>query len=247
MKFILGKKLGMSQIFNEESKVIPITLVEAGPCRVIQVKTEEKDGYSAVQIGFEAKKDKHTNKAQQAHFKKAGIKRNYRYLKEFRLEAEAGLSKDGVFKKNDRIDVSIFNPGEIVKVSGISKGKGFQGVVKRHGFAGADATHGTKHNERAPGSIGSAFPQRVFKGKKMAGRMGGNQMTVKGLEVAQVDKKNNLLAIKGAIPGSKGTLLEVVATKEIEVVENEPVKELKPAEEKKEEKPRKKEKELSSS
>ncbi len=219
----------MTQIFNEQGKVIPITLIKAGPCRVIQVKTEEKDGYSAVQIGFEAKKDKHTNKAQQAHFKKAGVKRNYRYLKEFRLEA--GFSKDGEFKENNKIDVGIFNPGELVKVSGISKGKGFQGVVKRHGFAGADATHGTKHNERAPGSIGSAFPQRVFKGKKMAGRMGSDRMTIKGLEIAQVDKENNLLAVKGAIPGSRGTLLEVVATKEIEVVEEEkpekPIKERK--------------------
>jgi large subunit ribosomal protein L3 len=217
MKFILGKKIGMSQVFNEQGKVIPVTLVEAGPCWVVQVKNQEKDDYSAVQIGFEAKKDKHTNKAQQGHFKKAGLKKNFRYLKEFKAE---GL------KVGDKIDVGIFNPGEIIKVSGISKGKGFQGVVKRHGFAGFPATHGTKHGLRAPGSIGSAFPQRVFKGKKMAGRMGSDRVTVQGLKVVQIDKENNLLAVKGAVPGKRGILLEIVATKEIEM----------PKEEKKEEK-----------
>ena len=202
MKFILGKKLGMSQIFNEQGKVIPVTLVEAGPCHVIQARTQEKDGYSAVQIGFESKKDKHTNKAQQGHFKKSGVQGNFRYSREFQVED---------LKVGDKIDVGIFNPGEIVRVSGISKGKGFQGVVKRHGFSGANATHGTKHNERAPGSIGSAWPQRVFKGKKMAGRMGSDRVTVKGLEIIEVDKDQNILAINGALPGRKGTLLEIVS------------------------------------
>ena len=212
MKFILGKKLGMSQIFNEQGKVIPVTLVEAGPCHVIQARTQEKDGYSAVQIGFESKKDKHTNKAQQGHFKKSGVQGNFRYSREFQVED---------LKVGDKIDVGIFNPGEIVRVSGISKGKGFQGVVKRHGFSGANATHGTKHNERAPGSIGSAWPQRVFKGKKMAGRMGSDRVTVKGLEIIEVDKDQNILAINGALPGRKGTLLEIVVIKEINIPKEE--------------------------
>jgi len=212
MKFILGKKIRMSQIFDENDKVIPVTLIDAGPCYVTQVKTEEKDGYSSVQIGFEEKKDKHTNKAQQGHFKKSGIGNNLRYLKEFKAE---GL------KIGDKIDVSIFNPGEIVRVSGISKGKGFQGVVKRHGFSGAKATHGTKHNERAPGSIGSAWPQRVFKGKRMAGRMGSDRITVEGLEIVGIDKEENLLVIRGALPGRKGTLLEIITTKEIEKAKEE--------------------------
>ncbi|MBU1292006.1 50S ribosomal protein L3 [Patescibacteria group bacterium] len=201
MKFILAKKLGMSQIFDSKNKVIPVTLVEAGPCPVVQVKD------NSVQIGFEEKKEKHTNKAQQGHFKKAGLDKNFRYLKEF-------PNKD--LKVGDVIDISILNPGEKIRISGISKGKGFQGVVKRHGFSGADATHGTKHNERAPGSIGSAFPERVFKGKKMAGRMGTDRITTKGLTIVAVDKENNTLAIKGAVPGRKGTLLEIIVTKEVD-------------------------------
>jgi large subunit ribosomal protein L3 len=231
MKFILGKKLGMSQIFNDQGKVIPVTLVEAGPCQVVQVRDLEKDGYQAVQIGFDPVKEKKVNKPQQGHFKKAGLKKNYRYLKEFKAE---GL------KVGDKIEVTLFNPGEIVKVSGISKGKGFQGVVKRHGFAGFPATHGTKHGLRAPGSIGSAFPQRVFKGKKMAGRMGGDRVTVKGLEIVQVDKDNNLLAVKGALPGRKGTLLEIVVTKEIEAVKEEKQEKLVADLERKEEKAKEK-------
>ena len=188
MKFILGKKIGMTQIFNKDGQVIPVTLIEAGPCQVVQVKTKEKDGYQAVQIGFEG------------------------YLREF---------KAGDLKIGHQIDASIFQEGEIVKIAGISKGKGFQGVVKRHGFSGFPASHGTKHGLRAPGSIGSSFPERVWKGKKMAGRMGAERIMVQGLKIVQVDKENNLLAIKGAIPGRKGTLLEIVATKEIEAVKEE--------------------------
>jgi len=188
MKFILGKKIGMTQIFNKDGQVIPVTLIEAGPCQVVQVKTKEKDGYQAVQIGF------------------AG------HLREFK-------AKD--LKIGQQIDASIFQEGEIVKIAGISKGKGFQGVVKRHGFSGFPASHGTKHGLRAPGSIGSSFPERVWKGKKMAGRMGAERVMVQGLKIVQVDKENNLLAIKGAIPGRKGTLLEIVTTKEIEAVKEE--------------------------
>ena len=212
MKFILGKKLGMSQLFDEKSQVVPVTLIEAGPCSVVQLKNKEKDGYSAVQIGFEEIKDKKVKKPQKGHFKKAGFKKGFRYLREF---------PNGHLKIGEQIDVSIFNQGEIVKVAGTSKGKGFQGVVKRHGFSGFPASHGTKHGLRAPGSIGSSFPERVWKGKKMAGRMGNERITTSGLKIVQIDKENNLLAVKGAIPGKKGTLLEIVATKEIEAVKEE--------------------------
>jgi len=218
MKFILGKKLGMSQLFKEEGQVVPVTLVEAGPCRVTQIKTPEKDGYQAVQIGFEEIKTKKIKKPQKGHFKKAGLENGYRYLREFRGVEDLKLGQE--------INVSWFVPGEIVKVSGISKAKGFQGVVKRHGFSGFPATHGTKHGLRAPGSIGSAFPQRVFKGKKMAGRMGGQRVTSAGLEIVEVDKENNLLAIKGALPGRKGTFLEIRTVKEIKAVEEEKGKKL---------------------
>jgi len=212
MKFILGKKIGMTQVFNEKGQVVPVTLIEAGPCSVVQVRTKEKDGYSAVQIGFGEIKDKKIKKPQKGHFKKANLEKGFRYLMEF---------PDNDLKIGDKIDVSIFQEGEIVKVTGISKGKGFQGVVKRHGFSGFPASHGTKHGLRAPGSIGSSFPERVWKGKKMAGRMGGERVAVQGLKIVQIDKENNLLAVKGAVPGKKGVLLEIIATKEIETVREE--------------------------
>jgi len=212
MKFILGKKIGMTQIFDDNNNVLPATLIKAGPCFVVQVKNKEKDRYEAVQIGFEEIKDKKVKKPQKGHFKKHGLEKNYYYLREF---------SNNKLKSGDKIDLSLFNNGEIVSVSGISKGKGFQGVVKRHGFKGSPASHGTKHTLRAPGSIGSAFPERVFKGKKMAGRMGGDRIFVKGLEIVGIDKENNLLALKGAVPGKKGTLLEIIVTKEIEAVKEE--------------------------
>ena len=212
MKFILGKKIGMTQIFDNNNNVLPATLIKAGPCFVVQVKNKEKDRYEAVQIGFEEIKDKKVKKPQKGHFKKHGLEKNYYYLREF---------SNNKLKSGDKIDLSLFNNGEIVSVSGISKGKGFQGVVKRHGFKGSPASHGTKHTLRAPGSIGSAFPERVFKGKKMAGRMGGDRIVVKGLEIVGIDKENNLLALKGAVPGKKGTLLEIIVTKEIEAVKEE--------------------------
>jgi len=202
----------MTQIFDEAGKVIPVTLVKAGPCWVTQERTKETDGYQAVQVGFEEVKENRVKKPQRGHLKKTKLDKNFRHFKEF----EASDLKTG-----HKIDVSIFNEGEIVKVVGISKGKGFQGVVKRHGFKGMPASHGTKHTERAPGSIGSAFPQRVFKGKKMAGRMGSDRVTIKGLEIVQIDKENDLLAIEGALPGKVGTLLEIVAIKEIETVKEE--------------------------
>lgn len=187
MKFILGKKLTMTQIFDEEGKVIPITLIEAGPCIVTQIKTIEKDGYAAVQIGFD--KRKKTGKP--------------RFLREFKN------GNDKEFKVGDKIEVSIFKEGDKVKVSGISKGKGFAGVVKRHGFKGGPASHGQKDRLRAPGSIGSSFPERVRKGMKMAGRMGAKRVTVKNLKIAKIDPENNILAVKGAVPGRRGTLLEI--------------------------------------
>ena len=194
MKFILGLKLGMSQIFDEKGNVVPVTLVEAGPCRVAQVKTKEKDGYGAIQVGFQKLKPKKV--------KKPLKKKPFRYLREFRGEVSE-------YKIGDDVDVSVFQEGDTVKVSGISKGKGFQGAVKRWGFSGRDATHGVKHEHRTLGSVGTTGPQRVIKGKKMPGRMGTERVTVKNLKIVKIDKENNLLAIKGAVPGRKGTLLEI--------------------------------------
>lgn len=191
MKFILGLKLEMSQIFNKKGDVVPVTLIEAGPCKVLQIKTEKKDKYQSVQIGF-IKKTKKVKKTEKG--------KEYKYLKEF---------KDGEYKLGDEINVSIFQEGEKVKVSGISKGKGFQGGVKRWGFSGRNATHGVKHEHRTLGSTGSSFPERVIKGRKMPGRMGYDRVTVKNLNIVKVDKENNLLVVRGAVPGRRGTLLEI--------------------------------------
>jgi len=193
MKFILGKKLGMSQFFDEKGKEIPVTLIEAGPCYVTQIKTKEKDGYQAIQMGFE----KITKKKK---IKKTMVGKEFKYLREFR---------DGEFKVGDEILVSIFKEGEKISVSGISKGKGFAGAVKRWKVAGFPKTHGTKHGLRTIGSVGSRFPQRVIKGKKMPGRMGGERITIKNLEVVKIDPEKNLIAIEGAVAGRKGTLLEI--------------------------------------
>jgi len=202
MKFILGKKIEMSQIFDEKGNVIPVTLIKAGPCYITQVKTREKDEYESVQIGFEKLKDKKIKKPQKD--------RPYRYLKEFKI-SPCGGSPEGIqkYKVKDKIDVLVFQEGDKVKISGISKGKGFAGAVKKWGFHGHPATHGTKHEERTIGSIGSAFPQRVIKGKKMPGRMGSERITVKNLKIAKIDVENNILAVRGAIPGRRGTLLEI--------------------------------------
>jgi large subunit ribosomal protein L3 len=189
MKFILAIKEKMTQIFDESGNVVPATLVNAGPITAVQIKTKEKDGYDAVQFGFGQRKEKN----------------NFRYLREYRmaLAGEVGL------KVGDTIDADVFEKGDVINVAGISKGKGFQGVVKRHGFHGGPRTHGQKHSEREPGSIGATGPQRVFKGTRMPGRMGGDRITVKNLKIVQVDKKNNQLLIFGAVPGRKGTLLEI--------------------------------------
>jgi len=184
----------MSQIFDEKGKLIPVTWIEAGPCQVTQVKTKEKDGYQAVQIGFKKVEKK-------KKIKKPMRKKPFKWLREF---------KNGEYKIGEKIDASVFKEGDKVKISGISKGKGFAGAVKRWGFSGRDATHGVKHEHRTLGSVGSSFPERVLKGRKMPGRMGAERVTVKNLKIVKIDKENNLLAVKGAVPGPRGTLLEIV-------------------------------------
>lgn len=189
-KFILGTKEKMLQIFDEKGNSIPATLVNAGPIIAIQVKNKEKDDYEAVKFGFGVRKSK--NKKIKAH----------KHIKELRI-SDSGISA------GDNVDVSVFEEGDKVSVSGISKGKGFQGVVKRHGFHGGPRTHGQKHSEREPGSIGIGGIQRVLKGTRMAGRMGSDRTTVKNLKIVKIDKAENQLLISGALPGRKGTLLEI--------------------------------------
>ena len=195
----------MTKIFRED-KVIPVTLIESGPNFVTQIKTKDRDNYSAIQVGFGTKKEKNIKKPQRGHLAKIKSSKlknqNLRWLREFRVE---NLES----KPGDEINVSIFAPGDKVNVVAISKGKGFQGVVKRHGFHGGPKSHGQKDRHRAPGSIGSSFPEHVFKGKRMAGRMGGDRVTVKNLEVVEVDSENNLIALKGAVPGRRGTLIMI--------------------------------------
>lgn len=193
-KFILGKKVEMTQIWKED-KVTPCTIVEAGPCVVIQIKNKEIDGYDAMQIGFD-KKLKNIKKTEKG--------KEYKYLKEFK-----GPWPTGELKIGDVIDVSIFQEGDVIRVAGISKGKGFQGAVKKWGFKGRNQTHGVKHEHRTLGSVGSSGPGRVFPGRKMPGRMGAERTTVKNLKIVKVDKENNLLAIGGAIPGRRGTFVEI--------------------------------------
>jgi len=189
----------MTQIFDETGKVFPATVVSAGPVTVTQVKNADVDGYESVQIGFGEEKEKNLKKAQKGHFGDLG---SFKTLREFRVP-------NGKAQKGDVIDATAFEVGDRVTVSAISKGKGNQGVVKRHNFAGGNRTHGNKHSERRPGSIGSTGPQRVLKGLKMMGRMGSDRVTVKNLKVLQIDKDTNTLVISGAIPGRPGTLVEI--------------------------------------
>lgn len=202
MKFILGKKLEMSQFFDEKGKQVPITLIEAGPCYITQIKMQEKDKYEAIQIGFE-------KITKQKKIKKTMKGKEFKYIREFKPAFAKFLDNKQELKIGDKIDVSIFEQGDKVRISGISKGKGFQGAVKRWGFHGRNATHGVKHEQRTLGSVGSSFPERVIKGRKMPGRMGAERVTVKNLKIVKIDKDNNLLAVKGAIPGHRGTLLEI--------------------------------------
>ena len=200
MNFILGKRIEMSQKFQDDGTVVPVTLIQAGPCVVSQLKNKEKDGYEAVQIGFGAKK--RVNKPLKGHLKDLG---DFRYLREFPVD------KSSDYKKGQNIDISIFKTGDKVKVTGITKGKGFQGVVKRYGFKGSPASHGHKDQLRMPGSAGATGPQRVLKGKKMPGRMGGDRQTTKNLEVVEVDKEKNIIAIKGAVPGARNGLVLITS------------------------------------
>jgi len=197
---ILGRKLGMTQVYDESGKMFPVTVIEAGPCCVIQVKTKEKDGYESSKIGFsEIKKEKKVNKPMGGIFKKIGVK-PYKMLREFPM---------GDLKVGELVTVEKFNKGDTISVSGVSKGKGFQGVVKRHHYAGGPASHGSMFY-RAPGSIGaSSYPSRVWKNKGLPGHMGSERVTVKNLKVVDIKIEQNLLLILGAVPGSKGTYLEI--------------------------------------
>ena len=199
MSGLIGRKIGMTSLFDENGKNIPCTVIEAGPCVVTQVRTIEVDGYEALQLGFDDKTEKHATKADLGHFKKAGTSAKKKVV-EFQ-------SFEGEFKLGDNITVELFNEGEFVDVQGVSKGKGFQGVVKRHGFGGVgQATHGQHNRLRAPGSVGaSSYPSRVFKGMRMAGRMGGENVKVQNLRVLKVVSEKNLLVVKGAIPGCKNS------------------------------------------
>jgi large subunit ribosomal protein L3 len=203
MSGIIGKKIGMTSIFSANGKYIPCTVIEAGPCVVTQVKTLEKDGYASVQLGFDEKKEKHTSSAMQGHFKKASTTPK-RKLVEFKFfETEKNLG--------EVVNVELFAEGDFVDVVGTSKGKGFQGVVKRHGFAGVGgSTHGQHDRQRAPGSLGaSSWPSRVFKGMRMAGRLGGDRVKVQNLEVVKVIAEKNLLIVKGSIAGAKGSFVTI--------------------------------------
>jgi len=202
MKFLLGTKQYMTQVWDEQGRAVPVTVVAAGPLTVAQIKTAEKDGYTAVQVGFG--KAKRVTKALAGHLKELP---QVKHLKEWRVDDVSG------YTRGQSIDVSIFKKGDAVTVSGTSKGKGFQGVVKRHGFKGGSRTHGQKHSEREPGAIGGAARAggRVAKGMRMAGRMGGDRITVEGLTIVDVLPEENLLLIKGAVPGRRGTVLEISA------------------------------------
>ena len=203
MKAILGTKIGMTQILQEDGVLIPVTLVQAGPCVITQIKTDETDGYTAIQISLGG--GKNISKSVAGHVVKANKELMPRFIKEFRVETIAEEQTVG-----SSFDVSIFEVGDKVKVTGTSKGKGFAGTVKRHNFATSASTHGGNGMVRRPGSIGSMYPQKVFKGKRMAGQMGAEQVTVSGLKVAFVDVENNLIGVKGAIPGPKKSLVTVV-------------------------------------
>jgi large subunit ribosomal protein L3 len=201
MKGIVGRKLGMTQMFDSESgRVTPVTVIEAGPCPIVQVKTTETDGYEAVQLAFEPVPDHKVTKGELGHLQKGGVSA-HRHLAEFRGTTELTVGES--------VTVETFEPGDPIKVSGISIGKGFQGTIKRHRFHRGPASHGS-HNVRKPGSIGaSATPSRVFKGVRMAGRMGGKKVTQVGLHVHQVDPERNLLLVKGAVPGPKNAIVEI--------------------------------------
>ncbi len=196
MKFILAKKLEMSQVFKADGTVIPVTLVQAGPCVITQVKTKDTDGYAAVQLGFQP--GKNFTKSEQGHLKDLPA---MKVLREFRVEPTD-------VKRGDAVEATLFTPGDVIHVTGMSKGKGFQGVVKRHKFAGHPSTHGHKDQLRMPGSIGAGGVQHVLKGRRMAGHMGMERVTVQNLEVVEI-REGGIMAIKGAVPGARHTVLEI--------------------------------------
>ena len=202
MPGLIGKKIGMTSVFSADGKNIPCTVIEVGPCVVTQVKTTETDGYESIQIGFMEKKEKSSVKPEIGHFKKAGVA-PMRHLAEFKDFGDR-------FKIGEQITVDIFSDVLFVDVAGISKGKGFQGVVKRHGFGGAHSTHGEQHVKRSSGSIGAAsYPAKVFKGTRMGGQMGNERVTVQNLQVVKVIPEHNLLLLKGSVPGGKGSILYI--------------------------------------
>ena len=202
MPGLIGKKIGMTSVFSADGKNVPCTVIEVGPCVVTQVKTIDTDGYDAIQLGFEEKREKSTTKPELGHFEKAGVA-PMRHLAEFK-------GFEDRFKLGEQITVDIFNDVLFVDVAGISKGKGFQGVVKRHGFGGAHSTHGEQHVKRSSGSIGAAsYPAKVFKGTRMGGQMGNERVTVQNLQVIKVIPEHNLLLLKGSVPGGKGSILYI--------------------------------------
>ncbi|HBK67450.1 MAG TPA: 50S ribosomal protein L3 [Firmicutes bacterium] len=205
-KGILGRKIGMTQVFNSAGRLIPVTVVEAGPCLVVQKKTEDKEGYSAIQLGFDEKKAKHTTQPMKGHFTKAGVKA-LRFLKEIRLSSQESEQ----YKVGQTVTVDLFKEGERVDVVGTAKGKGFAGVIKRYNFHRGPMAHGSNYH-RGPGSLGATGPARVFKGTRLPGRKGGHRVTIQGLEIIKVDLEKNLLLIKGAIPGRNGALVLINET-----------------------------------
>ena len=201
MPGLIGKKIGMTSVFSADGKNVPCTVIEVGPCVVTQVKTTEKDGYNALQLGFEEQKEKHLTKPELGHFAKAGVAPK-RHLAEFK-------GFDGEYKAGDTLTVDMFSEADFVDIIGTSKGKGYQGVVKRHGFGGVgQSTHGQHNRLRAPGSIGAcSYPAKVFKGMRMAGQTGNERVTVQNLQIIKVIPEHNIIMIKGSIPGSKGSIV----------------------------------------
>ena len=209
MKYLLATKQEMTQYFSEDGKCVAATLLSAGPVTVTALRTPERDGYSAVQLGYGTQLPKRVNKPQLGALKELGV---FKYLREYRPKTDSSAAATlAEVKVGDKVTADAFAPGDDIVITGTSKGKGFQGVVKRHGFHGGSRTHGQKHSEREPGSIGATGPQKVLKGTRMAGRMGGDTVTIKGLKILAVDATNNLILVSGAIPGRRGTLIEISA------------------------------------
>jgi large subunit ribosomal protein L3 len=204
MAGILGKKIRMTQLFDDNGTAFPVTIVSAGPCYVTQVKTEKQDGYDAVQVGYGEVKEKHEKLPTKGHTKKAGVKT----LKHFR---EFTPFADREVKLGEELNVGIFSEGETIEISGISKGRGFQGVMKRHNFSGANMTHGQSDRQRAPGSLGqSSYPSRVFKGTRMGGRMGSDKITLPTVQILRIDEEKNLIFVKGPVPGGDDSLIQLM-------------------------------------